>query len=105
MDHVRQQLWRIPERFSPHLARWLIVLSLAIIGIAGLGLVLYDGWHRVAYFSAFLLIGAGNFAWALGSLLPDDRLAASLRGMVRLVTIPMYVALAVALGFQIGLWP
>jgi hypothetical protein len=105
MDNVRQQLWRIPDRFSPVLARWLIVLSLVIIGLAGMGLVLYDGWHRVAYFSAFLLIGGGNFAWALGSLLPDSRTAATLRGIVRLTTIPMFVALTIALGFQTGLWP
>lgn len=104
MDHVRQQLWRIPDRFSPVFARWLIVLSLVIVGIAGLGFYLYDGWHRVAYVTAFLLIGLGNTAWALGSLLPEDRTAATLRGSVRLLTIPMFVALAIALAFQVGIW-
>lgn len=101
MDHARLELWRIPDRFSPVFARWLIVLALVIVGIALRGLVLHEGWHRVAHVSAFLLIGLGNIAWALGSLLPEGRGAAALRGTVRLLTIPMFVGLAVVFAFEI----
>lgn len=104
MDQVRHQFWRIPDRLSPSHARWLIGLSVALLGIALLGFSLYDGWHRVAYVSAFVLIGLGNFLYAMGSVLPESPGATAVRGLVRPISLLMFVALAVSLAFQLGIW-
>ena len=103
MDQVRHRLWQAPGRLSFSYARLLFGLSALMLVFVALGFFLYDGWHRVAYMSAFFLIGLGNFFWALGSVLPEDDRAATLRGATRPVSILMFVALAFALAFQFGI--
>lgn len=103
MDQIHPDPWRVPERISPRFARWLLVLSAVMLLIAGLGLTLYDGWYRVAYVSAFVLIGLSNTLWAVGSLIPDGPRSLFLRSAMRPAVLLMFVALAVTLGFQFGL--
>lgn len=104
MNQVRHEFARIPDRVPARFARWLLVLAAAMLPLALLGLTLYDGWHRVSYVTAFVLIGLGNALWALGSLLPDGPQSHLLRSAMRPVVLLMFVALAVTLGFQVGLW-
>jgi hypothetical protein len=93
----------MPGRLPLSYARLLFGLSALMLVFVALGFFLYDGWHRVAYMSAFFLIGLGNFVWALGSVLPEDERAVALRGATRPVSILMFVALALTLAFQFGI--
>lgn len=104
MGHVDHDVWRISGRISPRFARWLLVLAALMLPISVLGLTLYDGWYRISYVSAFVLIGLGNALWAVGSLVPDGPLSLALRSAMRPVVLLMFVALAATLGFQFGLW-
>lgn len=104
MDQVRHEFSRIPDRVPPHFARWLLVLAAAMLPLALSGLALYEGWHRVSYVTAFVLIGLGNALWAVGSLLPGGPLSHALRSAMRPVVLLMFVALFAALGFQFGIW-
>jgi hypothetical protein len=104
MDQARHDFWQIPGRISPRFARWLLVLAAAMLPLALAGLALYEGWHRITYVTAFVLIGLGNALWALGSLVPDGPLSLIMRGAMRPVVLLMFVALAATLGFQFGIW-
>lgn len=73
MDRIPPRLWRLPNRQSPTRARLLIGLSLTSLAFVVLGLVLYDGWYRVTYTLMFVSVGLSNFAWGLGSLMPEER--------------------------------
>lgn len=102
MDHVRHQFWAIPDRLKPARARLLIGLSVPQLIIALLGFVSYEGWYLVAYVSAFTLIGLSNFAWGLGSILPEERGGAALRSAMRPASVLMFLALFTVIGFQVG---
>jgi hypothetical protein len=102
MDHVRQQFWAVPDRLKPSRARLLIALSIPQLIIAGLGFISYEGWYLVAYVSAFTLIGLSNFAWGLGSILPEEQGGITLRGAMRPVSIVMFLSLITVIGFQLA---
>ena len=102
MDHLRQQFWGVPDRLKPSRARLMIALSVPQLVIALLGFASYDGWYLITYVSAFVLIGFNNFAWGLGSVLPEEQGGAALRGAMRLALIPMFVSLFAVIGFQVG---
>lgn len=104
VEQVRQRFWQVPGRLPFSYARLLFGLSASMLVLVALGFFLYDGWHRVAYMSAFSLIFLGNFLWALGSVLPEDERAVALRGAVRPISILMFIALAASLAFQFGFW-
>jgi hypothetical protein len=104
MEQARQEFWRIPGRIPPKYAKIVLVLAALMLPIAALGLTLYDGWYRISYVSAFVLIGLGNALWAVGCLVPDGPLSLALRSAMRPVVLLMFVALAATLGFQFGLW-
>lgn len=104
VEQVRHRFWQVPGRLPFSYARWLFGLSASMFVLVALGFFLYDDWHRVAYMSAFVLIGIGNFLWALGSVLPEDERAVALRGAMRPISILMFIALAATLGFQFGIW-
>ncbi len=104
MVQLLHHVWLTPDRLTPTGAKVVLGLAVAVLGLAGLGLFLYDGWHRVSYVSAFGLIVVGNVLLALGSLLPDGRGGRVARVAARPVTVLMLVALAAALAFQLGIW-
>ncbi|MDQ3692192.1 MAG: hypothetical protein M3464_00995 [Chloroflexota bacterium] len=104
MVQLLHQVWLTPDRLTPAGAKLVLGLAVAVLGLAGLGFFLYDGWHRVSYVSAFGLIVVGNVLLALGSLLPDERGGRVARLAARPVTGLMLVALAAALAFQLGIW-
>ncbi|HET7094513.1 MAG TPA: hypothetical protein VFI22_13565 [Thermomicrobiales bacterium] len=95
----RQQL---PDRLPRRLAIGLGLLSLATLGFAASGFVLYEGAQRVASVTAFTTMSLANLAWALGSLLPDDARSRALRIAVSPLTVVMMLALGAALAFQWG---
>jgi hypothetical protein len=103
MDLVRQQFWAIPDRLKPTRARLMIALSVPQLIIAGLGFFSYHGWYLVAYVTAFTLIGFSNFAWGLGSMLPEERGGVALRSAMRPVSILMFASLFAVIGFQVGI--
>lgn len=104
VNQVRHRFWVVPGRLPFAYARLLFGLSGSMLVLVALGFFLYDGWHRVAYMSAFVLIALGNFAWALGSVVQEDERAVALRGATRPISILMFVALAASLAFQFGIW-
>lgn len=89
-----------PRRLPSRSARLLIALSVIVLGIAILGGFLYDGWHRLAYVAAFTAIGLGNLAWAVGSLIPDQRGGQTLRQTTTIFIIIMFITLPIALAYE-----
>jgi hypothetical protein len=102
MDHTREQFWAIPDRLKPAQARLLLGLSVPQLITAGLGFKSCDGWYLVAHISAFALIGLNDFAWGLGSLLPEERGGITMRSAMRPVGILSLIALCAVIGFQPG---
>lgn len=103
MFGLLHEIFRGPSRLSPGAARFVLGLAAVALGIAGLGFALYDGWQRVAYVSAFLLMSLANVLLALGSLLPEQRGGRLARIVMQPVTVLMLIALGAALTFQFAL--
>lgn len=93
------RFWQPPIRLSPGRARLLIGLSAAMLVLAALGLVLYDGLERAVSAILFLSIGLSNFAWGLGSRLPEGPRARALR----MATLPLGVVMFLAMASWIAL--
>lgn len=102
MDQLLRQLGAVPDRLNPLRARLLIGIAVPQLIIAGLGFVSYEGWYLVVYVSAFTLIGLSNLAWGIGSMLPEERGGAAVRGAMRPVSILSFLALCAVVGFQLG---
>lgn len=107
MHHNRltalQHALRRPDQMPTRWAKSLVALALFILLLALAGLSLYDGWHRLAYVTAFVAMALGNLALAAQRLLPNGpakRLAAL--ALLPLSTL-MMLALAATLAFQYGL--
>jgi hypothetical protein len=89
-------------RFSRIAAKILVGLSIFTLALAVNGVFLYDGWHRIAYVTAFVSMSLANLANASGILLPEGRKSRALRSAVTPLAVMMMVALAITLAFQIG---
>jgi hypothetical protein len=104
--HTRQLiLWRTPHRLTDFQARVVAGLAIANLGIAATGIALYDGLPRVIHVGALALVGLTNLAWAIGSLLPEER-GRAVRGAVVPLSFCMLIALAASvamLGRGLGL--
>ena len=90
------RLWQIPNRLSPLWAKVVAGLTIFNLAIAASGVVLYEGWPRVTHVSALGLVGLTNLAWALGSILPEERGGKGLRDAVAPFSMLMLVALFAA---------
>ena len=99
---IVRELFQNQGRLSPVTVRVLVGVSIVPLLLAVSALFLYDGWHRVAYVSAFLLIGLTNLVRALGSVLPEERGAKLARLAVTPLAAMMFVALVVTLLYQYG---
>ena len=93
MDRIPPRLWRMPDRLSPTRARLLVGLAATSLAFAVLGVVVYDGLERVVYAVMFLCAGLSNLAWAVGSLVPEERGGRA----ARLATLPLGVLMFVAM--------
>ena len=102
MHDVLREMFQNHGRLSPLTVRVLVGVSIIPLLLAVSALFLYDGWHRVAYVSAFALISLTNLVRALGSVLPEERGAKPARLAVTPLAAMMFVALAVTLLFQYG---
>lgn len=91
-----------PIRFSRIAAKILVGLSIFTLALAVSGVFLYDGWHRIAYVTAFVSMSLANLANASGTLLPESQRSRALRVAVTPLAVVMIVALAVTLAFQTG---
>lgn len=102
MERFRIETRHIPSPLPESWARGLAALSIVIFGLAVLGGFLYDGWHRIAYVTAFTAMGVANLALALGNLLPEGPVARRLLIAVGPLTIVMLLALGASLAFRTG---
>jgi hypothetical protein len=93
MDRIPPRLWRLPDRLSPTRARFLVGLSATSLAFAVMGVVVYDGLERVIYAVMFLSVGLSNLAWAVGSLLPEERGGRA----ARLATLPLGILMVLAI--------
>jgi hypothetical protein len=91
-----------PIRFTRTAAKVLVGLSIFTLALAVSGVFLYDGWHRIAYLTAFVSMSVANLANASGTLLPQGRESRALRLAVTPLAVVMMVALAITLLFQVG---
>jgi hypothetical protein len=89
-----------PRRLPPFSAKALIALAAFILGIALLGIVVYDGVQLLAYEVTFIAIAMGNLAWGLGSLIPDERGGSTLRRASNIFSIIMFISLPITLAYQ-----
>lgn len=87
-------------RFSRIAAKILVGLSIFTLALAVSGIFLYDGWHRIAYVTAFVSMSLANLANASGTLLPEGRQTRALRLAVTPLAVVMMIALAFTLAFQ-----
>ena len=94
MNSLRLNLRRGPHRLTPFQAKIVAGLAIANLIIAASGIFVYDGAPRIVHVSALALVGLTNLAWAVGSLLPEERGARTLRDAVPLLSAMMLVALA-----------
>ena len=94
------ELFTAQGRLSRTATRVSLALATSMLVLAVLGAFTYDGWHRVAYVSAFLLISLGNALHAFGSILPEDRGGKLARQAMAPVAALMFLALGAALVFQ-----
>jgi hypothetical protein len=92
-------------RFSRTAAKILVGLSAFTLALAVSGVFLYDGWHRIAYVTAFVSMSLANLANASATLLPESQKSSALRSVVTPLAIVMMVALAITLAFQTGWLP
>jgi hypothetical protein len=83
-------------------AKVLAGLSIFTLALAVGGVFLYDGWHRVAYVTAFVAMSLVNLITASGSFLPLGRARRALRVAVTPLAVVMMIALGVTLAFQFG---
>jgi hypothetical protein len=71
-----------------------------ILGIALLGIVIYDGLQLLAFEATFIAIGLGNLVWGLGSLIPDERGGSALRRTSNVFFVIMIISLPITLAYQ-----
>ena len=83
-------------------AKALVGLSIFTLALAVGGVFLYDGWHRVAYVTAFVTMSLVNLITASGSFLSLGRAHRTLRVAVVPLAVMMMIALGVTLVFQFG---
>lgn len=89
-------------RFSRVAARILVGLSIFTLALAVSGIFLYDGWHRIAYVTAFVSMSLANLANASAALLPEGQKSRALRSAVTPLVVVMMISLAFTLAFQSG---
>jgi hypothetical protein len=77
-------------------------LALANLGLAAGGFFVYHDWRRAAYVTVFTTMSAANLAWAIGSLVPDERQSRALRLLVNPLAVVMLFPLGAALAFMLG---
>src|ERR1044072_221023 len=66
-------------RYS-RIAAWILVgLSIFALAEAVRGVFFFDGWHRIAYVTAFFSMGLANLSNASATLLPDGQESRALR--------------------------
>jgi hypothetical protein len=99
MDRIPPRLWRMPDRLPPPRARLLVGLAAMSLAFAVVGVVVYDGPERVAYAVMFLSVGLSNLAWAVGSLVPEERGGRS----ARFATLPLGILMFLAMFAWLGL--
>lgn len=91
----------ISGRLLERWAKGLIFLSLLTGLLAVGGLFLHEGWHRAAFVTAFLAMGAANLCHGFGSLADDGRRSRVLRQASGVLGVVMLLALGAALAFQL----
>ena len=94
MERIRNRFWQMPDRLSPRRAQLTIglaavLLALALVTLAGGG---GDGPPPLLSAGVLVLVGLGNLAWALGSLLPEAAGGRALRAATR----PLFLLLLLA---------
>lgn len=90
------------KRLSPAWAKGLMILSIFILLLAVMGGFLYDGWHRIAYVTAFTTMGIANLAQGYVSLHPEGRFSRVALAVISPLAVVMLIALGVTLAFQFG---
>jgi hypothetical membrane protein len=91
-----------PIRLTRTGATALVGVSIFTLALAVGGVFPYDGWHRVAYVSAFVAMSLANLATASGTFLPRGRARRALLLAVTPLAVVMMIALGVTLAFQFG---
>ncbi len=100
MESIRHRFWRVPDRLSPQRARRQCGLAAAVLVLALGGLAIEsEGPPRLLSAILLGLAGTSNFAWAIGSLLPEARGGRALRTAVLPLALLMLVASVVWLAF------
>ena len=100
MTRLSLNIIQTPRRLPPLPAKALIGLAVLVLGIALLGIVVYDGVQLLAYEVSFIAIGMGNLTWGLGSLIPDERGGHTLRRLANIFSIIMFISLPITLAYQ-----
>lgn len=59
-------------------------------------------WQRAAYVTTFTTMSVANLAWAIGSLVPDERQSRALRLLFNPLAVVMLFSLGAALAFMLG---
>ena len=93
------------NRFTRIAAKFLVGLSIFTLAEAVRGVFVFDGWHRIAYVTAFVSMSLANLANASGTLLPEGQKSGALRLAVTPLAVVMMIALAITLAFQRGWLP
>ncbi len=81
MNQFQNRLWQTPPRLSPAWARIVAALAIVVLPIAASGFWLYDGLTRVAHVSALGLVELTNLVWTIGSMLPENEVGKTPRGV------------------------
>ena len=102
MQRPERRVWNVAGPLSPRMSLMIGGLALSSFAIAILGGLVADGWHRVAYVSAFVLMGLGNLCLAVGSRVPDANMGRAIRALSIPCSLLMFIALAFTLLFQFG---
>jgi hypothetical protein len=92
----------VPSWLTPGRAKALAGLSIFTLALAVGGFFLYEGWHRIAYVTAFVSMSLANLALSAATLLPPGRESRALGLVVTPLAAVMMVALAITLAFQFG---
>ena len=102
MERIGTGTPHAPVRLTRTGAKALVGLSIFTLALAVGGVFLYDGWHRVAYVTAFVAMSLANLATASSSFLPLGRARRALLLAVTPLAVVMMIALGVTLAFQFG---
>jgi len=93
---------QLPDRLSPRWAKALAAVALANLVLAAGGFFVYQDWQRAAYVTTFTTMSVANLAWAIGSLVPDERQSRALRLLFNPLAVVMLFSLGAALAFMLG---